>query len=373
MRALDTVVRMGATVAALVGAGCSGQVSVGGNTPGAEDSGQRQSSGVPQGQDADSVGSPVGEDASFAGDVVPDGNAPGSSAVSVPLAGSGSPATAADGWILFDSDVVGLVRHVFAVRADGTGLVELTSGASNDSEPVASPDGSTLVFTSDRAGSPQLFAMNVATKAVQPLGTPGGSGQAAFSPDGSTIAFHANYVVYVMGADGSAQRQVVVSQGQSSGVDYQHAVFMPGGSELLVERCNLLDVFDLSGQKLRGLVEGWSQESQWPAIQRGGVNVAFVTSCPNLDDSIVVMPLSGYVTGVAGNCSIRAGSARDLGALSHPSWGPGTLIAFSHMSAAGVRRVVVGDAANPTAAAVEIAQDSGDQQDPSWAPSTFQP
>jgi hypothetical protein len=298
--------------------------------------------------------------------------------ISVPLPGTGSPATAADGWILFDSDVQDLVRHIFAVRADGSGLTQLTSGASNDSEAVVSPDGSTIAFTSDRAGATQIFTMNVSTKAINPLGTPANSGQAAFSPDGSTLTFFSsdasNDFIYLVNADGTSPRQVIVSPNGGTVEDYwEHPVFTLDGNGLLADRYNLIDVFDLMGNVKLALLPGESQESLWPAIQRNNANVAFVTSCSTFDDSIVVVSIGAPFSSPGGYCAARAASARNLGPLSHPSWGPGTLITFAHQSSAGVSRIVVGDASNPGAEGVELVQDQGDQENPFWAPSTFQP
>jgi TolB protein len=196
----------------------------------------------------------------------------------MPLGDSGGPAKASDGWILFDSDADNLIRRIFAVRADGTGLTQLTSGS--DSEAVASPDGATLVFTSDRAGSPQIFSMNMTTRNVRQLTTlPAGAGQAAFSPDGKTIAFNSSSGIYLMNTDGTSVHQVIYSDG-SVGNNYEHPVFTPNGAGLLVDRENEIDAFDLSGTMQRYVVENWTESELCPAVSRDGVNVAYVTRCP---------------------------------------------------------------------------------------------
>ncbi len=72
-------------------------------------------------------------------------------------------------------------------------------------------------------------------------------------------------------------------------------------------------------------------------------------------------------------CNGRPATKEDLGRLSRPSWGPGTLITFAHVSHDGLRRIVVSDAANVKAPPVEILQDNGNQGDPAWAPASFSP
>jgi Tol biopolymer transport system component len=66
------------------------------------------------------------------------------------------------------------------------------------------------VFQSDRAGPNRLFVVDVATRALRPLGNPGDwvDEEPQWSPDGSRVAFSStrggrgNYDIYVMGADG---------------------------------------------------------------------------------------------------------------------------------------------------------------------------
>lgn len=40
-------------------------------------------------------------------------------------------------------------------------ISQLTSGAGNNTEPSWSPDGQSIIFTSDRAGGPQIYQMDV--------------------------------------------------------------------------------------------------------------------------------------------------------------------------------------------------------------------
>src|SRR5437899_9437727 len=49
---------------------------------------------------------------------------------------------------------------IFRINVDGGGLVRLTSDPANDSLAAYSPDGSKIVFTSDRTGLSQVWVMD---------------------------------------------------------------------------------------------------------------------------------------------------------------------------------------------------------------------
>ncbi len=64
----------------------------------------------------------------------------------------------------------------------------MTSGDSIDTEPEWSPDGRSLIFTSDREGRPQIYQLNVASKAVTRLTYDGNyNARGRFAPDGKSI------------------------------------------------------------------------------------------------------------------------------------------------------------------------------------------
>ena len=54
----------------------------------------------------------------------------------------------------------GLTNLVYRVGLDGTDYLRLTRQPSVDTNPSWSPGGRSLIFTSDRTGSPQIYRMD---------------------------------------------------------------------------------------------------------------------------------------------------------------------------------------------------------------------
>ena len=78
---------------------------------------------------------------------------------------------------------------LFVSNADGTGERKVTEG-NLDYNPVWSPDGQWIAFTSERDGSADLYRMHLDGSAPERLtNDPAYDDQAAFSPDGSHIVF----------------------------------------------------------------------------------------------------------------------------------------------------------------------------------------
>ncbi|TMK85587.1 MAG: hypothetical protein E6G40_08835 [Actinobacteria bacterium] len=112
--------------------------------------------------------------------------------------------------------------HLYVMNADGSGRTKFTSGHSYSFAPDWSPDGTQLVFSSNRRSVPpsvfHLFTIDLSTGEITRL-TKGYvfDNDPTWSPDGTEIAFERDTTpdgwetgidLYVMDADGSNVRQV---------------------------------------------------------------------------------------------------------------------------------------------------------------------
>jgi TolB protein len=128
--------------------------------------------------------------------------------------------------IVFTSERDGSA-DLYRVNPDGGGLARLTDDPAYDDQAAFSPDGKQLVFVSTRqGGTSDLWTMDLRTKRVKRLTSgPGGDFRPSWSPDGQWIAFssdrrstmpfahgrweHLHLVdLYIIRRDGTALKQV---------------------------------------------------------------------------------------------------------------------------------------------------------------------
>ncbi len=99
---------------------------------------------------------------------------------------------------------------IFVADADGRNPVRLTRDAGMDIQPVWTPDGEHLVFVSTRSGARQIYRMRADGSGLRQLtDLPGGAEDPALSPDGRAIAFTG----YPLGRVGPSDIFVVPADG----------------------------------------------------------------------------------------------------------------------------------------------------------------
>jgi TolB protein len=80
--------------------------------------------------------------------------------------------------------------QIYAVNPDGSNVRRLTQSGGIDTEPVFTPDGQTLYFTSDRGGSPQIYRMPANGGEAQRVTFEGTYNVSPrISPDGKVLAY----------------------------------------------------------------------------------------------------------------------------------------------------------------------------------------
>jgi Tol biopolymer transport system component len=282
------------------------------------------------------------------------------------------PAEAAARWIAFDADRVPYNRDIYAVRADGSQIVRLTSDPTSEVDPAFSNDRATLAFASDRSGTVQIYAMDLATQAVRQLTTlPDGADEPSWSRDDKQIVFHSGASVYLMNADGSNPR--IVGTGLGDFNAYKYPSFSADGTQVVFDRNNEIDALSTDGSGFRYVVQNWTTTEETPAVSPDGVNVAFGVECSS-DEQIEVTSFAGYL---ADPCKGEFVTPTASGAARRPAWGPAAVIAFEHaMSASldgGFPASAIAVSAAPGSAPCDLVAGPGDSRNPSWAPAGFQP
>src|SRR5581483_3869163 len=104
-------------------------------------------------------------------------------------------------------------------------LLRLTNNPADDWQPDISPDGSKIVFVSNRDGKGEIYIMDADGSNQRNLtNNPANDDSPAWSPDGSMIAFQSDregtVCIYIMNADGSNVRRVTTNPGARA--DWSH-------------------------------------------------------------------------------------------------------------------------------------------------------
>lgn len=103
--------------------------------------------------------------------------------------------------------------HLYAITPGGTALIPLTSGQWDDRDPVWSPDGRTIAFSSNRSGGWDLYLLDVLSGETSRLTTIAGfEANPSWSPDGAYLTYESytndNFDIYIISAQGGLPIQV---------------------------------------------------------------------------------------------------------------------------------------------------------------------
>ena len=131
-------------------------------------------------------------------------------------------------------------QRIYTMNADGSGVTQLTNSGGPDKSPAWSPDGSKIAFTHVELHhtatgyvffTTDIYVINANGSGLVQLTSTGHESSAAWSPDGSKIAFQStrdgNSEIYVMRADGSGIARLI----HRAANDYDPA-WSPDGTQI---------------------------------------------------------------------------------------------------------------------------------------------
>ena len=217
---------------------------------------------------------------------------------------------------------------IWVVDPDGENLGSVTHGPARDVYPTWSPEGTRIVFSSNRGGSRDLWIMDADGTGPRRLTRNRGRAQDSaptLSPDGRRIAFarrqRGNQEIYVVNLDGTGLRRLT----RFPGIDFDPA-WSPDGTQIAFWRAlrrakrTVHQVFaiDADGTNLRQLT--WGASSDSPSWSPDGSKLAFTRTARARGD-IWTMRADG-----TGQQRVTGGPPHD----DDPVWAPdGSAMAFS--------------------------------------------
>ena len=229
-----------------------------------------------------------------------------------------------NGKIVFESDRDGNFE-IYTMNSDGTEQTRLTNNAAKDYNPVWSPDGTKIAFTSDRdgVGILAIYSMNADGTGQTRLATSGFDENPSWSPDGNKIAFDTgrdgNPEIYIMNADGTGQTNI----SNDPTVD-QEPAWSPDGNKIAFKssRDGDYEIFTMNVDGSGATQLTFNAEGdQSPAWSPDGTKIAFMHGIAIGDDDIYTINSADG----SGFTNISNSPTFDF----NPAWSPdGTRIAF---------------------------------------------
>jgi Tol biopolymer transport system component len=158
-------------------------------------------------------------------------------------------------WIIFTSERAGSA-DIYRVHPDGSSLERLTDDPAYDDQGALSPDGKQLAFVSSRgSGSADIWVLDLQTKKVRDLTRAPANFRPSWSPDGKWIAFSSDrntpvrrdgerfeqshaVSIYLMRDDGTDMRRVT-SVGKFAG----SPKWSPDGERIVFYEMDIHDTF----------------------------------------------------------------------------------------------------------------------------------
>ena len=249
-------------------------------------------------------------------------------------------------------------KDIYRMNADGSGVENLTRQPASIYRSLSlSPDGTRVVYNSDRSGCYAIWGMNTDGTAPQQLtgvgGTPQGCNYAPrWSRDGTRIAFTStreqNWAVYVMNADGTSPRNVSSPVEKSAGPGYPVG-WTPDGRVVFQYARQTGGAVSVQTYVVNadgtGLMPLLAAEDEFPVWSPDGSRIAFISSRGGTR-SVYVMRADGSDVRRVSNLPGEVTFAQSWGHRENDRtpWSPdGTRIAFNNLGEQGGLYVVNAD------------------------------
>jgi Tol biopolymer transport system component len=246
----------------------------------------------------------------------------------VPSAYDGAPSWSPDGrTIVFSAERNGQT-DIFAMASDGTARRVLSGHPAEEGAPAVSPDGRTIAFETNRDGNFEIYVMDAGGGNARRLTNhPGADRSPAWAPDGTRVAFlsdrdrRPDFDVYLMNADGTAVERLT-----TTGKNWSPQ-FSPDGRRLALQTDGDVRALNLEDRAVRRLTFE-PENGMSPTWSPDGTRLAFATT-RNRRLEIFTMTADG--TGQDVLVSMPGASVMD------PRWSPdGSRVAFVHVPSVDV-------------------------------------